>query len=541
MKKWRCILVLALLATPSIAYSAMTADLGITQVDVYLSHTNPVDSTPTRIYATVHNNGTEDALGSVRFYKTNTGEQVGSDQPISLIPTRADDVFVDWQPSYGHHQLTAEIIPWSPETDDPRNNLVSIAVFVDQDYDGDGVGNIQDIDDDNDGTPDTEDLFPLNRAEAADTDGDGIGDNADTDDDNDEVLDAEDAFPFDPTETQDSDEDGIGDNTDDDDDNDGLKDIDEDVNQNGEVDRGETDPTSADSDNDGVDDGTDAFATDPTETSDFDGDGVGDNTDSDDDNDSVPDTVDTNSSNQGPIIAVGGVSRSVDVDNELVIDTSDSVDLDGEIVNTIILVQMIDPEIFELEMDILDDTDIDFSLDAPSPVDASTEAPTSPGVQGAKSSNTSGYSRIKSTGGGSSGVINTKTVYNEDGTIRLSSIDELMQLYFADPDIIPFELNEGNEFTLDFTSEENRNKLYQYIGENFKANFTNPGNYLITVIAQDDKNETRVEEIMVTVRDYNKIFTIFITALVILLAILIPLKYILRAPKRGKAKKKGKY
>ena len=40
------------------------------------------------------------------------------------------------------------------------------------DFDGDGTGNNADLDDDNDGTPDTTDAFPLNAAESVDTDGD---------------------------------------------------------------------------------------------------------------------------------------------------------------------------------------------------------------------------------------------------------------------------------------------------------------------------------------------------------------------------------
>ena len=103
------------------------------------------------------------------------------------------------------------------------------------DTDGDGTGNNADTDDDDDGvvmppmpshsmrlnqwTPTTtalattpiptmtttaswtDDAFPLDPGELADTDGDGIGDNADPDDDNDGVLDAADAFPFNPTES----------------------------------------------------------------------------------------------------------------------------------------------------------------------------------------------------------------------------------------------------------------------------------------------------------------------------------------------------
>ncbi|MFT4925209.1 MAG: Leucine-rich repeat (LRR) protein, partial [Phenylobacterium sp.] len=70
------------------------------------------------------------------------------------------------------------------------------------DTDFDGIGNTADLDDDNDGIPDTLDAFPLDSTEIADTDGDGIGNNADTDDDNDGVLDAADDFPLDSNQTR---------------------------------------------------------------------------------------------------------------------------------------------------------------------------------------------------------------------------------------------------------------------------------------------------------------------------------------------------
>lgn len=117
------------------------------------------------------------------------------------------------------------------------------------DTDGDGIPDDLDPDDDNDGTVDEEDDFPLDPGETTDTDGDGIGDNADPDDDGDGVNDVDDAFPHDPTETADTDGDGVGDNADPDDDGDSVDDVD------------------------------DAFPDDPTETADSDGDGIGDNTD----------------------------------------------------------------------------------------------------------------------------------------------------------------------------------------------------------------------------------------------------------------------
>jgi len=67
------------------------------------------------------------------------------------------------------------------------------------DNDADGLRDSCDPDDDNDGTPDGEDAFPLDPTESVDTDGDGIGNNRDSDDDNDGIDDVDDDFPLDPT------------------------------------------------------------------------------------------------------------------------------------------------------------------------------------------------------------------------------------------------------------------------------------------------------------------------------------------------------
>ncbi|NDV17028.1 T9SS type B sorting domain-containing protein [Muricauda sp. TY007] len=160
----------------------------------------------------------------------------------------------------------------------------------DTDTDGDGIGNNSDTDDDNDGTPDNEDAFPLDETEDTDTDGDGIGNNSDTDDDNDGTPDNEDAFPLDQTEDTDTDGDGIGNNSDTDDDNDGTPD-DEDAFPLDQTEDTDTDGdgignnSDTDDDNDDTPDDEDAFPLDETEDTDTDGDGIGNNSDTDDDND----------------------------------------------------------------------------------------------------------------------------------------------------------------------------------------------------------------------------------------------------------------
>jgi hypothetical protein len=83
--------------------------------------------------------------------------------------------------------------------------------------------------------------------EFKDADSDGLSDILDTDDDNDGVLDVNDELPFDASEDKDSDGDGIGNNADPDDDNDGLSDVEE-------VALG-TDPLRRDTDGDGWSDG----------------------------------------------------------------------------------------------------------------------------------------------------------------------------------------------------------------------------------------------------------------------------------------------
>ena len=185
------------------------------------------------------------------------------------------------------------------------------------DTDGDGIGNnadafpfdpSQQTDSDGDGFGDNErgsgaDKFPSDSTQWADIDGDGYGDNAEgmnpdafitdptqwADTDGDGYGDnptgrLADAFIEDSTQWIDEDEDGFGDNQSGNNPDPFLLDFDNDG-YNDSIDPLPKLASPGDLDNDGVSDEEDLFPEDFREWADNDGDGVGDNADTDDDND----------------------------------------------------------------------------------------------------------------------------------------------------------------------------------------------------------------------------------------------------------------
>lgn len=165
---------------------------------------------------------------------------------------------------------------------DSDNNGIPDASEGPGDTDGDGVLNFADPDDDGDGIIDVGEIGP-DPQNPLDTDGDGTPDFRDTDSDNDTISDYhetgtdydQDGIPdFQDLDTDndgipdqieagdadlntfpvDTDGDGLADFRDLDSDNDGLADSLEDLNGNGIVDPGETDPRNEDTDGDGVSD-----------------------------------------------------------------------------------------------------------------------------------------------------------------------------------------------------------------------------------------------------------------------------------------------
>lgn len=302
---------------------AFSGDMSINSQDINFVPDVFMEGKTIRIYATAKNNSSKDLLGVVKFF--DNGDQIGTDQAISIFAGKNDGVFIDWTPPYGSHKIAVKIYPWQPEIDDPSNNWIVSEVYAIQDTDHDGVPNDSDEDDDGDGTKDSEDAFPLNPKEQKDTDGDSKGDNADDDDDNDGVPDKFDDLPLDPNETIDTDKDGIGNIKDTDDDGDGVSDTDEE--------KTGTNPGNPDTDGDKVNDKNDGFPITPSEQYDTDKDGIGNNTDIDDDNDAIPDLEDKFPLNKGPIIQLTDENELINLLDEHTFDASPSYDDDGKIVS----------------------------------------------------------------------------------------------------------------------------------------------------------------------------------------------------------------
>ncbi len=189
-------------------------DPTVTDLVAPVSDAGPDQYTEEGTIVTFNGSGSTDNLGIVNYTWTFT--KVGAMVLLYGV-----------SPSYnfttaGTYTVTLTVIDEASNTNNDTMNVYVAA--LPSDFDGDGIPDITDPDDDNDHVWDIHDDFPFNPDEDTDTDNDGLGNNADSDDDGDGVDDSEDVFPLDPLESLDTDLDGIGNNADTDDDNDGVPD-----------------------------------------------------------------------------------------------------------------------------------------------------------------------------------------------------------------------------------------------------------------------------------------------------------------------------
>ena len=319
---------------------------------------------------------------------TNQTTYLGSDNITLLNNGTYSIVEFDWIAIEGNHTINATVDPMNTiEEALETNNKASMVLFIDGDADRDDVGNLADMDDDNDGYNDTTendegsdpldnsstpadidqdfipdsmdedmdgdgfnntaDVFPDDPAEWSDLDGDNIGDNGDPDVDGDGIENDDDMYPENPAEWYDTDGDGTGNNADSDDDNDTFPDTWEEFLGNDPLDNQST-PT--DTDLDGIPDGNsnnteiwmdtdddgdyvadvaDLFPLDGTESADADSDGIGNNADTDDDADGLSDASTDPYPNDTDNDGLANNMDSDD-DNDGIMDTEDTMPLDSD-------------------------------------------------------------------------------------------------------------------------------------------------------------------------------------------------------------------
>ena len=226
------------------------------------------------------------------------------------------------------------------------------------DFDGDGIADIADLDDDNDGIPDADEGNG-----AIDTDGDGIVDSLDLDSDNDGLYDLHESGA--DAAALDTDNDGqidvsntVGTN--------GLADAVEAIADNGIPNYNGGTPLDTDndmvadfrdldSDNDGIPDAVEGG-------NDTDGDGIPDNQDTDSDNDGVPDSVEAGVS--------GNDTDGDGIDDTFDVDQTGGVDANGDGVDDAVNALDTDtdgtPDYLDIDSDndgILDATEADTGSD----------------------------------------------------------------------------------------------------------------------------------------------------------------------------------
>ncbi len=154
--KWVLLFLLITLLTPCTFAQEFNAGL---INGLWYSQEKIFTNEPVRIYVAIRNNTGEDLTGRVEFYDNN---KVIGRAEVSALDGRIVESWTDWIPDHGEHTLSASLsrtelskVGSSTKAVEVTSALAEDIIFVDYDTDKDGVGNVDDIDDDGDGISDT--------------------------------------------------------------------------------------------------------------------------------------------------------------------------------------------------------------------------------------------------------------------------------------------------------------------------------------------------------------------------------------------------
>ncbi len=156
--KWGIPLLLLLLAP---YLHAQEFNAGFVQGLWYSEEVFFADDT-VRVYVALRNNTGSDLTGTVEFFDNE--KRIGR-STVSALDGRIIESWVDWEPTYGEHSLSASLtkielhtVGERTEAVEVRSSLAEDVVFVDHDTDDDNIGNEVDADDDGDGISDVVEL-----------------------------------------------------------------------------------------------------------------------------------------------------------------------------------------------------------------------------------------------------------------------------------------------------------------------------------------------------------------------------------------------